>query len=200
VQDLVNTYGASWNTNSGLLWSVASTSDSASVPGLSDNTLFVTSTGTVFKRQTSAAQQTASDNIGNFIQSLNGTTSTTNSTVSSVVDVSQTGTANYSGGIGAGTFPRPYNASSTSLFSFSNVENNTNIPGGGFVSLTLEQLNPTVSGTANAVIFGDFRLFSNGSLTFVPLSAVPEPSTFALIFLGGLCALGVALRRGRATD
>jgi hypothetical protein len=194
VQDLVNTYGASWNTNSGLLWSVASTSDSAGVPGLADNTLFVTSTGTAFKRQSSAIQQTASDNIGNFIQSLNFTTATANSTVSSVIDTTNTGTANYTGGItGNGGFPNSYNATTTSLMTLNNVERNTNITS-GFVSLNLYELAPTVSGTANGLLLGTFKLFSDGTLTFTA-TAVPEPSTWAAGALVALGMVGFTLRR-----
>ena len=197
VQDLVNTYGANWNSNSGLLWSVASTSDGSGVGGLADNTLFVTSTGTVFKRQTGAVQQTVNDNITNFTNSLNDVAPTANSTQSSVIDTTNTGTANYNGGISnGGSFGRPYNATSASLMSFPVVENTTSISG-PFNSLKLEELTPTTSGTANAAILGAFELFSDGTFEFVP-QAVPEPSTWLAGALTGGGIVGLWVRRRMA--
>ena len=120
---------------------------------------------------------------------------TANSTRSSVIDTTNTGTANYTGGItGNGGFGRPYNATSNSLMTFSTVENNTNITPGGFTSLKLEEFIPTGSGTANAPILGTFELFSNGTFEFLP-AAVPEPSTWAAGALSAAGMIGFMVRR-----
>src|SRR5215472_13770986 len=137
VLDLQGTYGAgtAWQ-RSDLFWSIA-TSSFNPVPGLPDNSLFETSVSngnpsTIFKRQTSTAQQLVAQNMDGGISGLNGSTSTVNSNFAALIpDSGNSYDANISG---LGTFTRPWQATSFSLMTFANVENNTAIPGGGFVS------------------------------------------------------------------
>ena len=194
--DLSGAYGSTWFQRSDLLWSVA-TSSANTVAGLPDNTFFETSVdsslsnsgggSTVFKRQTSTAQFSVAQNIDGFVSGLNGSTTTANSSSASLVP---DGGNSYDANINAGT--RPWNANSTSLMSFTNVENNTNIPSGGFVQSDFYELLPTASGTANALELGYFRLFDNGTLTF---TEVPEPSTYAVAALAAIFVLITAIRR-----
>ena len=194
--DLSGTYGASWHTRSDLDWSIA-TSSANPVAGLPDNTFFETSvntggTSTVFKRQTSTFQFSIAQNIDGFVSGLNGSSSTANS--SSAALVTDSGNSYNTNISNAGGFTKPWNANNTSLMTFGNVENNTNIPAGGFVASDFYELQPTASGTANALLLGQFRLFDTGTLTFTAATAVPEPST-ASALLVGLAVIGYAIRR-----
>ena len=201
VADLQATYGAgtAWQ-RSDLFWSIG-TSSFNPVGGLPNNTFFETSVSngnpsTVFHRQTSTAQRTIAQNMDAAISGLNGATSTTNSNFAALIqDSGNSYDTNISNG---GAFTRPWNSGSFSLMTFANVENTTVMGGGGFVSSDLYELQPTASGTANAVLLGTFELFSNGSLEFV--SAIPEPSTYRMLALGAtlLCGLMILRRRRSA--
>src|SRR5215831_8612668 len=196
--DLQGTYGAgtSWQ-RSDLFWSIA-TSSFNSVPGLPDNSLFETSVSngnpsTVFKSQTATLQSLVAANMDQGIGGLNGSTSTVNSNFAALIpDSGNSYDANISN---FGGYTRPWNSNSFSLMTFANVENTTAIPAGGFVSSDLYELLPTTSGTANAVKLGTFELFGNGTLEFI--SAIPEPSTYRMLALGGtlLCAFMILRRR-----
>jgi hypothetical protein len=198
VLDLQGTYGAgtAWQ-RSDLMWSIA-TSSFNPVPGLPDQSLFETSVSngnpsTIFKRQTATFQQTAAQNMDGAIGGLNGSTSTVNSNFAALIPTSGN---SYDFNIQtSGMFTRPWNATSTSLMTFANVENNTAIPTGGFVSSDLYELLPTTSGTQNGVKLGTFELFGNGTLEFI--SVIPEPSTYRMLALGGalLCGLMILRRR-----
>jgi len=199
--DLQGTYGSgtTWQ-RSDLFWSIG-TSSFNPVTGLPDNSLFETSVSngnpsTVFKRQTAAAQGFVAAQMDTAIGGLNGTTSTVNSNFAALIpDSGNSYDANISG---LGTFTRPWQATSFSLMTFANVENNTAIPPGGFVSSDLYELLPTISGTANGVKLGTFELFGDGTLEFI--SVIPEPSTYRMLALGGtiLCGLMILRRRRSA--
>jgi len=197
--DLSGTYGASWSSRSDLDWSVAATSyNVGSSIGLPNNTYFVTSldtggSSTVFKRQTSTLQLGISQNIDAFAGGLTGESSTANSNSAALIpDSGNSYNTNISND---GSFTRPWNANSTSLMTFANVENNTNIPVGGYVQSDFYELLPTSSGTANALELGYFRLYDDGTLTF---TEVPEPSTYAVAALAALFVLITAICRRKA--
>jgi len=196
--DLSGTYGSSWHTRSDLDWSVAATSyNVGSDIGLPNNTYFVTSvnsggTSTVFKRQTSTLQLSVSQNIDALAGGLTGEPSTANSNFAALItDSGNSYNTNISNG---GSFTRPWNANSTSLMTFGNVENNANIPSGSYVASDFYELLPTTSGTANAVDLGQFRLYDTGALTFTAVSAVPEPATTSALLVG-LGVIGYVMRR-----
>jgi hypothetical protein len=128
------------------------------------------------------------------ISGLNGATSTTNSNFAALIPDSNPNS--YDGSISNfGTLTRPWGATSFSLMTFANVENNTAIPTGGFVSSNLYELLPTTSGTAPGLLLGTFELFGNGTLEFV--SAIPEPSTYRMLAIGGILLCGLMILRRR---
>jgi len=199
--DLQGTYGSgtTWQ-RSDLFWSIG-TATLDDLPNLPSNSILETSVSngnpsTIFKRQTSTAQQLVAQNMDGGISGLNGSTSTVNSNFAALIpDSGNSYDANISN---FGAYTRPWNSNSFSLMTFANVENTTAIPAGGFVSSDLYELLPTTSGTANAVKLGTFELFGNGTLEFI--SVIPEPSTYRMLALGGavLCGLMILRRRRSA--
>ena len=181
------------------MWSCSASLYNAAQGGTPRYTLFETSVSNgnpsvIFKRQTASAQNTVSQQMDFGISGLNGSTSTSNSNFASLVPDANPNS--YDGAIsGPNTFTRPWNATSFSLMTFTNVENNTAIPTGGFVSSDLYEMLPTTTGTANALLLGTFELFGNGQLEF--FSVIPEPSTYRMLALGGalLCGLMILRRR-----
>ena len=202
----LNTYGAAgaWASRSDLFWSVSGSSYNVGGSiGLPNNTIFETSVdaslsnsgsgSTVFKRQTSNSQLLVSQTLDTFVGGLNGSSQTANSSSASLVsDSANSYNTNISNG---GSNTRPWGATSASLMTFTNVENNTNIPVGSFVQSDLYEMLPTASGTANALELGYFRLYNDGTLTF---TEVPEPSTYAIGVLAALFVLVTAIHSRKA--
>jgi hypothetical protein len=206
--DLSGTYGNGtstnpiWSSRTDLVWSVDGTSynngGTGDATGLQNNTYFTTAIGGStpnYKRQTSNSQLGVSQNMDGFTAGLNGSTTTANSSSSSLVNKS--GGNSYDATISnGGAFTRPWGANTTGGLTFAKVENNTNIPTGSFVSEDLYEFDPTASGTANAVLLGQFRLFDTGVLTFTEATAaVPEPSTYAAGALAAIVLAAMTVRR-----
>ena len=81
-----------------------------------------------------------------------------------------------------------------------NFDGDTSALSGGYVPLTLSTTDPGVASALSAIDMAQFT-WNNGASGSVTLegvaaaAAVPEPSTYALLALGGLALGGYALRR-----
>jgi hypothetical protein len=205
LNDLSMTYSANWNSRTDLLWSVVGTSGNTGVGGLAVNTLFGTSvdtsggfgTGVVYKRDTSGNQNTASGLIAGQQGALNG--------------VAQAGTV-FSGkkaSTDGGSYSDSITNSGLAIVAFGNssnsgwgspggspFENNANL-GGGPAKSDLYELVPVARTPTAGLDLGTFQLSSDGSFTFVA-AAVPEPSTWAMVAIGGALLAACVRRRGQA--
>jgi hypothetical protein len=184
--DLSSTFGGSWFGSTGaggVLWGGAGTL------GASD-TVWATSTSSTPWAQ-SFDQSTPTNNISQFgLGAYDASTSTTNSNVAL----------------------KEATSGGSSWASFESVANGgtaANSPVGSFAYFT-----PSIEGTTSQKLFltkltegstglgqsiGFFQINSGGTITFTGTSAVPEPSTYALMILGGAALLFVT-RFGRRSD
>lgn len=185
VQDLSNTYGADWFTDTNLFWGAAAT-DGNTVPdpnGKPASTLWATGKqgGTVPLEGTSGLQSPPASKIGELysggIGSLNGAASTPNSAAAAVIGNTLTGS---------------WSVQETGANSFGFFSPKIDGQVSGDDVLTLYELQPSSDfprPAANAI--GNLELTQNG-VTFVP-----EPATWELVGLGfGVSVM--ALRRRKA--
>jgi len=194
LQDLVDTFGANWFTDTNLSWGAVATTGRAT--GTADShapvgTLWATAPvgAFAFNRGSVFAQKAASANIETLLfagapGSLYGATSTSNSASAAVIQ---------------GSLPGSWTAQDqkTPGISFGNfyptVDNTANIPPGGQVASYLYELQPTDTSGVPGTVLGELVLTQSG-LSF---ETVPEPSTWALVGFG--LGMMVMLRRHRRT-
>jgi hypothetical protein len=196
LQDLVDTFGANWSTNTNLFWGAVSTTgrDTGTADGHAPvGTLWATAPvgGFAFNRGSVFAQKAASPSIEAVIAvgaagSLDGATSTTNSPTAAVIDGTSVGSWTAQDGKTLGTSFGYFNPS---------VDNTANIPVDGQVASNLYELQPTNAPGVAGTLLGELVLTQTG-LSFEP-AAVPEPSTWVLVGFG--LGLMTMLRRPRRT-
>jgi hypothetical protein len=191
--DLVDTYGADWNTRSDLYWGVFGTTYTQTVGSDPANTIYMTkpesSIGTIetgFTRTTNGQQGVYAADMhsvgyayGNF-----GYTSTVNSNVGVLQSINdQNAFENYQSN---------QNGNVTSFTIYSNTMGNF----GNLTDGTALDLFRMAPGDPNAGLAGDtvgtFTIDDSGTVTF---SAVPEPGTCVLIGAAAAFLLVVIRRR-----
>jgi len=189
AQDLIDTYGASWNTRTDLFWGAVSTTGRVSGYDVNPkDTLWATAPNgaPAWQQASQFAQGPASANIEPMYDAgspgtLNGATPTTNSASAAVLSNGATGSWGYQDTKTTGTSFGYFNPT---------VDNSANTASGPAIS-QLYQLQP---GSGAATLLGNLILGSDGTLSF---QAVPEPSAGVLVLLG----LGsvLMLRRRKAS-
>jgi hypothetical protein len=175
VQDLVNTYGASWSTRTDLFWGAVSTTGRAT--GTADGhapvgTLWATAPDSqpAFNRGTVFAQKAASPNIEAMIVagaagSLYGAPSTTNSAHAAVIANSLAGSWSVQDQKTLGTSFGYFNPT---------VDNTANIPVGGQVVSDLYELQPASTSGFAGTLLGELVLTQSG-LSFQAVSTFQDP-------------------------
>jgi hypothetical protein len=181
--DLTNTYGASWNTDQYLFWSVMGTTGGAAEPGYPADTVFVTAPDPANDPSdpgTTSAQVNDREFIEGFYGEYNnGTTGhLSNVKTNSAVDPTSY-TSQYSNASGANGFDQPFEQ-------LGDV-------GNGSDSSDLWELYPGSIANQQQIDLNTFTLSSNGMFT----AAVPEPSTWAML-IAGAASLFFFRRRARA--
>jgi hypothetical protein len=190
---LASTYGAGYQTDTGLLWGVV---------GASGNT------GTTRDLWVSAAA-TGSQLNGTNLQSDGSTLTSTPWTIQSTF--SQSSQASKFLTLYANQATNPFSVGTAVSTSWSTLESSTSSAFGGFTKSLFEassangnvadlyELNPQSNGPgvgSAGVFLGSFSITSGGELDFTGAgSAIPEPSTYAAIL--GAAVLAVALIRRR---
>jgi hypothetical protein len=175
VQDLVDTYGASWSTRTDLFWGAVSTTGRAT--GTADGhapvgTLWATAPDgqPAFNRGSAFAQKAASPNIEAMIVagaggSLFGATSTTNSAEAAVISASLAGSWS----------AQDFKSIGTSFGYFNpTVDNTANIPVGGQVVSDLYELQPANTPGFAGTLLGELVLTQSG-LSFQAVSTFQDP-------------------------
>jgi hypothetical protein len=151
-----------------------------------NNTIWATDKSTTALKQ-GTSQGTATNAILTVYSGLNNATSTANSATAAAITA--TGAQSWSKMITT--------ANNFSWSSLNNMATNTTAltgtDGSTSVSLYLYQL--TEGSTSAGTLLGTFKLYDNGILSFTSLSAIPEPSTYAMIL--GVAALGFVMIRRR---
>jgi hypothetical protein len=192
LTDLSSTYGT-WQSNAGLTWGVAAASAKSPSSTIVD--------GTAYKSTIWAATQKSSP------LTVLGLASAQAAPVGNINGIA-TGTGGLNGATAAGTSVSALMAASggaswstlavTGGNTYNGLPLTTLIGTNATVSqLDLYQLVPNTSGTPGKLL-GTFSLFGDGStqyLTFTSVSAIPEPSTYAMIL--GVAALGFVMLRRR---
>ena len=175
VQDLVNTYGASWSTRTDLFWGAVSTTGRAA--GTADGhapvgTLWATAPdgATPFNRGSVFAQKAASPNIEAMVVagaagSLYGAPSTTNSIYAAVIVNSLAGSWSVQDQKTLGTSFGYFNPT---------VDNTADIPVGGQVVSDLYELQPTNTSGIAGTLLGELVLTQSG-LSFQTASTNQDP-------------------------
>ena len=182
--DLVSVYGASWNTNTQLVWSVVGTTYNNPPGSEQSYTIYYTAPTSptlaiVTQPGTSGAQTQAAGSINTLTAFLNGKTSFSSLGNDFVDPTSQA--ASYTKMEQNGSVTKPFNFFANS----GRLENG--VASSGSNSSAFYKLVPTDEGGSGAVSLGSFSLGSNGTLSFT--QAIPEPSTYALVGLGALALL-----------
>jgi hypothetical protein len=175
IQDLVNTYGASWNTRTDLFWGAVSTTGRA--VGTPDGhapvgTLWATTPdgAIAFNRGSVFAQKAASPNIEAMIVagaggSLSGASNTANSAQAAVINASLAGSWK----------AQDFKSVGTSFGYFvPTVDSVVTIPPGGQTVLNLYELQPTNASEVAGALLGDLILTQSG-LSFQAASASQDP-------------------------
>jgi hypothetical protein len=174
--DLATNFGTGWASNGLLYWGLA---------GAQGNTGFlsVDSLNPIPGRpSTSGANLTEAD-INSLVSNLSSDPSTTNSTEAASVLTTAAGSWD--------SFTPLNGAFDTSL----NIEQLPGTDTATDSTLTLWELAPNGrNGGGNGTDIGTFTLNGSGDLTFTP-AAVPEPSTWASLFGGGLLLMFLGSRR-----
>ena len=176
--DLTTVYGASANSTS-TFWSVVggNGNDGGALASTPDSTIWVSAPSPVELSASVLSQQGLSNKLDGITNSLFG-----GSIAGLSADAYTPGTKSFTQALGFGN--------NFNYFASGPVVGNTSATS----SLNLFELQPTVSGTAAGVDLGTFTLSSSG-LTFTAASAIPEPSTYAMIL--GAAALGFVMMRRR---
>jgi hypothetical protein len=185
--DLGTVFGNNWDTLTDLVWSVAGQNDPT---GAASTDLYVTFTpadGATVSQKSGSTQRTAGARLVNIQEGLSGVLSLS-STEAGELASNAASQANYSGAIrGNGTVNKDYGyftPSTEALYSDSS-------------SSSLDLFSLIHGGTGAGSDLGTFTLDSAGDFSFTAAGAVPEPSTYAALALGGAALLLV--RRRRAT-
>jgi len=204
VSDLVATYGANWNSRTDITWSVTGANFAQSVAGLTRNTIFATSPRASVTDApisiTGGSDGTLAGirlNVNSINTAYDAATTTANSTVTVVID-----------GSNSDSMQARMVLSASPQFGTDNTNSAASVTISDFYGLV-----PTSGGIApngaavdtDGVVFtrgtnylGYFTLSSNGLNYTASGTAIPEPSSYAV--LGGLVALGYsAIRRRRNT-
>ncbi len=209
ASDLADVYEVLWNTRDDLFWGLAATTGSAQGTTINSTTIASKTLWGTRAQSTAGVQSTPWNRANAFSQqgpanamatlytgglgSLNGKTSTTNSTQSAVLDSATAGSWSAQEGSNAAAF-----GSQMSKSLFEAGTNFSTLVGSYFV-LDLYELQP---GSGSGGYIGSFGLDSAGLLqfsndpAFFAVSAVPEPSAWAALL--GAVALGWAAFRRRA--
>ena len=183
--DLSNIYGDNWSTRSDLYWGFIS-ANYPTANGDSANTLYASTQqgNSPWIRATAASQGTTRANVFNLYSQM-GT---------DIVNA-QTGTA--AGSILMGTAESSswsaYNTVLGSSFGAFNGSVESSIAN----NLDIYRLAPSSIAGVAGTLSGTMQLSSSGIVSAV--SAVPEPSTNALIIFGSVVLIGFAIRRRMAT-
>jgi hypothetical protein len=176
--DLSNTFGSSWNSTSTVLWG-------AGAENSANDALWATSSTSTpwhdsFDQSTPVS---ALDTIGT--NSYAGSTSTANSPKGLIETTSNDSSwASFESVANGGTGNSANSAGSGSLSGYF-------LP--GIMDATSSKLylsEMTEGSTSSGTELGYFQVNSAGTLTYTGVSAVPEPSTYALMILGGVLMLG----------
>ena len=220
TSDISTIYGANWNTRTDLVWGVAAASGrtgSSAVPGFPLSEVWATSAelpagtpGVVYisKGRTSQnAFSAAYENLvanspgdpaslfetglgtGNSANSANETAATAGSWTSSELNQGVNSTTEFSF----------FNGRPVDAFTYGGDGVNTGTTPTTSIA-DLYELNPqaTSTGTAPAILIGQFRLTQAGVFTYTA-TPVPEPSSIGLMGVGFLSLVGmVVLRRRRS--
>ncbi len=209
AQDLADVYEVLWNTRDDLFWGLAATTGAALGTTINGTTIATKTLWGTRAEGTAGVQSTAWNRANAFSQqgpantistlytgatgSLNGKTSTANSTKTVVIDSATPGSWSDREGSNAAAF-----GSQMSKATFEAGTNFSTVVGSYFV-LDLYELQP---GNGAGAYVGSFGLNTAGLLQFSNdpayfAAAVPEPSAAAALL--GAAALGsVAVRRRRA--
>jgi hypothetical protein len=192
--DLAATYGTNWASDPDLFWGAITTNQASTtaIPGAPLYTTFVTdpesTPGTLnppWISGTKFAQEVPSGLIESVIIGLNGTTSTANSSVTSIVPTS----------LGDSYYAADFHVANTSFDAYTPTIDNavTNVDASGNSISDFYELTSTNPETPGQLI-GTFKL--NGDFGFEYTAAIPEPSSIGLTGVGFLSLIGfVALRR-----
>lgn len=192
--DLTSLFGAGWNTNASIHWSISGTP----YDGTNSAILFATrertnvnTVATLYKGKSNSTQSTTAGYLQTLAGGYNdvGEGATSAASTNSSVAVSQTASATNS-----------YNAFTSDSGAYGNPDFKTwtSIEGtfkngtAGSV-LDLQQINPT--NNLSATFLGSFSLDDSGDLTYIGATAVPEPSTYVMTAVGGLAMLTLLRRR-----
>jgi hypothetical protein len=181
--DLSSTYGAGWNSRTDLTWSVFGTRGNPS-----KESFLSSPSGATLNDETSTPLGNLSGKMGTVVTNLNGQAQTANSATAS--------TALQTSTVGSYTFQITGNNAFTSDWNNGGSVGGTQqgVSSAGATSLELFDLTNHSSSTPGIEV-GTFTLGSNGSLTFTATSAVPEPSTYALMGVGAFMLMLVMRRR-----
>jgi hypothetical protein len=200
VADLVSTYGSAWASDPNLFWGVAATNQATSDPTGRDPVFSLWATdpeitpgtlNTPWRTGSRAQQGTPASNIASLYTGLNGATSTTNSSMTSILPTAQ----------GDSWTAEDEKLIGTSFGYFNPTIDNavTNVNGSGNSISDFYELLTTNNINQPGTVLGKFELNSNGTFEFIAAAPVPEPSSMGLMGVGFLSLIGmVVLRRRRS--
>lgn len=182
--DLNSTFGGSWFGSSTVQWGAAGATTFGDGPAAGD-TVWATSTSTT-PWSDSFDQSTPTGALATIGGNFNGGTSTTNSNFA-LVEATSNGAswASFESVANGGTGNAANSSTSGSLSGYFQP----GIVGTTSQKLYLTQL--TEGDTSAGQPLGYFQINSSGTVTFTGASAAPEPSTYALMILGGAALLFV---------
>jgi hypothetical protein len=175
VADLVDTYGADWNTRSDLFWGVAGTTGVAAVNGVPARTIWASraettigTSSTPWPRGTTFALQVPSNTISTLYTGAPGSmdrwTATANSSSSVKIPASETGSWTAQEGFTPGVSFRYFNPSVMNAINTFPAQGSA-YDGTAYTVLDLFEVRPGTAGAASALI-GGIGLNSAGKLVF----------------------------------
>jgi hypothetical protein len=186
ASDISTVFGPSWNTLTDLVWSVAGDNGSGASTDL--YATFTAVDGATVSQKSGSTQNSPGVRLRAELGGLEGQTSLSSSEAAEI-PVSLSSNGNYSGAIrGNGTVNKDYAYFTPSTEAF--------VSSTGTSSLDL--FAEIHGGTGAGTDLGTFALDSAGDLSFTA-AAVPEPSTYAAMLLGGATLLSVRRRQKKLT-
>jgi hypothetical protein len=184
--DLTAVFGSGWATDASLYWGVAGTPGSSIAGGDQANTLYASKAESLYGTQETPYNRAINQNIPraeivNFTSSYAGAANATNPKGM----IQSTSIAN--------DWQEFNNSSGTSFGYFDGLEGNFAAGVGG---TALDLFRMQSGSTALGTYRGTFTINGSGLISFsgAPPSAVPEPSTYAMLALGALL-MTVVIRR-----